>query len=307
MRALRIGTRGSALARWQAEHVRELLEAHQCRSEIEIITTSGDRGQRTPTAGVTGKALFTKEIEDALLAGAIDLAVHSLKDMSIVMPEGLVLAAVPAREDPRDAVVNRDGKDFDALVAGARIGTASVRRASAVRALRPDLVVETVRGNVPTRMQRVADGDVDAVILAMAGLRRLGLDAGAQPIDPARFVPAPGQGALGIQTRADDVVVLGAVRNIDDVGTHTAVRAERAALLGLESGCTVPIGAHCRRGELTVAVYAIDGSRTLRATLPVDAAAPERGGHAAATDLEQQGAAELIQAALDAAASRGLG
>ncbi len=307
MRTLRIGTRGSALARWQAEHVRDLLEAHHCRSEIEIITTSGDSGQRTPTAEMTGKALFTKEIEDALLAGDIDLAVHSLKDMSIVMPEGLVLAAVPAREDPRDAVVTRDGSDFDALGAGARIGTASVRRASAVKSLRPDLEVMPMRGNVPTRLQRVTDGDVDAVILAMAGLRRLGLDSGARPIDATRFVPAPGQGALGIQTRGDDAGVLGAVRNIDDVDTHTAVRAERAALQGLESGCAVPIGAHCRRGELTVAVYAVDGSRTLRATVPVDAVAPERGGHAAATDLEQQGAGELIQAALDAAVSRGLG
>jgi hydroxymethylbilane synthase len=307
VRTLRIGTRGSALARWQAEHVRDLLEAHQCRSKIEIITTSGDRGQRTPTAGVTGKALFTKEIEDALLAGDIDLAVHSLKDMSIVMPEGLVLGAVPMREDPRDAVVTRNGNDFDALVAGSRIGTASVRRTSAVKALRPDLEVVTIRGNVPTRLQRMTDGDVDAVILAMAGLRRLGLDSGARPIDPARLVPAPGQGALGIQARADDAEVLRAVRNIDDVDTHTAVRAERAALQGLESGCAVPIGAHCRRGELMVAVYAVDGSRTLRATVPVDAAAPERGGHAAATDLAQQGAGELIEAALDAAVSRELG
>jgi len=287
--------------------VRDLLEADQCRSEIVIIMTSGDRGQRTPTAEMTGKALFTKEIEDALLAGDIDLAVHSLKDMSIVMPEGLVLAAVPAREDPRDAVVTRDGTDFDALVAGSSMGTASVRRTSAVKALRPDLEVKTIRGNVPTRLQRVADGDVDAVILAMAGLRRLGLDSGARPIDPDRLVPAPGQGALGIQARTDDAEVLGAVRNIDDVETHTAVRAERAALHGLESGCAVPIGAHCRRGELTVAVYAVDGSRTLRATVRIDAAAPERGGRAAATELAQQGAGELIQAALDAAVGRGVG
>ncbi len=305
MRTLRIGTRGSALARWQAEHVRDLLEAHQCHSELDIITTTGDRGQRTPTVEMTGKALFTKEIEEALLAGDIDLAVHSLKDMSIVMPEGLVLTAVPAREDPRDAVVTRNGNDFDALEAGARIGTASVRRTSAVKSLRPDLDVMIIRGNVATRLQRMTDGDVDAVILAMAGLRRLGLDAGAQPIDPTRLVPAPGQGALGIQTRVDDAEVIEVVRKIDDVDAHGAVRAERAALQGLESGCAVPIGAHCRQGELTVAVYAVDGSRTLRTTVSVDPAAPERAGHAAATDLALQGAGKLIQAALDAALSRG--
>ena len=285
--------------------MRDLLLAHHYNSELEIITTTGDRGQRTPTAEMTGKALFTKEIEEALLARDIDLAVHSLKDMSIVLPEGLMLTAVPTREDPRDAVVARHGGDFDGLAAGARVGTASVRRMSAVKSLRPDLEVTTIRGNVPTRLQRVADDEVDAVILAMAGLRRLGLASGAEPIDPSRLVPAPGQGALGIQTRADDPAILAAVRKIDAEEAHTAVRAERAALEGLDSGCAVPIGAHCSQGELTVAVYAIDGSQTLRVTLKVDLDAPERSGRAAAANLEMQGAGELIQAALDDAENRG--
>ncbi len=310
MRTLRIATRGSALARWQAEHVRTLLEALDYRCEIEIITTSGDRGNRTPTAEITGKALFTKEIEDALLQNAADLAVHSLKDVAIEMPAGLVLGAVPTRDDPRDAIVSRDGRSLDELLPGSRVGTASIRRRSALRAARQDLEITTLRGNVPTRVRRVTDGDVDAAVLAMAGLRRLQLAEGALPIDSATIVPAPGQGALAIQTREDDPEVQGAVERIDDPAVHAAVLAERAALLGLESGCAVPIGAHCwRNGEslaLSVAVYAIDGSRTLQTTLPVDPAVPTEAGRSAAQELERQGANELILAALAAANTEGV-
>ncbi len=302
MRTLRIGTRGSALARWQAEHVRDLLGARGFRSEVCVISTSGDRGHSAP-GEEPGKALFTKEIEDALLDGELDLAVHSLKDVAIVMPDGLTLAAVPQRADPRDAVVSRQGCDLRGLAAGARVGTTSIRRRSALLALRQDLEVVPVRGNVPTRVQQVTTGEVDAVILAMAGLVRLGMADGAMVIPAEEMVPAPGQGALAIQIRSDDAALMNNVAFIDDAGAHIAVRAERAALEGLESGCAVPIGAHCARAAdsftLMVAVYAVDGSRVLRSTVDVDPGAPERAGRAAADELERQGAGRLIEAAMD--------
>lgn len=296
---LRIGTRGSDLARWQAERVRELLGRRGVTAEIVIIRTSGDAPGPRPT-GLAVKGLFTKELEEALLGDRVDLAVHSLKDLMVELPEGLVLGAVPERGDPRDALVTRDGCPLERLAAGARVGSSSVRRRAALRAARPDLTVVQLRGNVPTRVRRVEEGRVAAAVLALAGLKRLGLDRHAAPLDPAVFVPAPGQGALAIETRADDRRVRAAVHPLDEPDTRVAVDAERAALAGLGTGCNVPIGAHCRRTghglELHVVVWAVDGSRALETRVPVnrDGAA---AGRAAAAELLAQGAGALIAAA----------
>lgn len=265
MGGLRIGTRGSALARWQARRVQELLAARAVESELVFIPTSGDRGigAERPTDAV--KALFTKEIEETLLAGDIDVAVHSLKDLALDLPAGLELAAVPEREDPRDALVTRDGADLHGLLAGARVGTSSLRRVAALRAARPDVQPVPLRGNVPTRVRRVEDGTVDGAILAFAGLKRLGLVEHAVPLDPEAFVPAPGQGALALEIRTDDRAVREIITKLDQRDVRTAVEAERAALARLGAGCNVPIGAMCHR---------IAGRFVLRVTLYVEAKPP---------------------------------
>lgn len=305
---VRIGTRGSDLARWQAQRVRALLEARGARCEIEVIRTSGDADVRPP-AGMAVKGLFTKEIEEALLHERIDLAVHSLKDLLIDVPAGLALAAFPERADPRDALVTRDRVALAALPRGARVGTSSVRRAAAVRAVRPDLTIAELRGNVPTRVRRVEEGQVDAAVLALAGLTRLALADRAVPLDPDVIVPAAGQGALAVETRADDGATLELVRAIDDPDVRAAVAAERAALAELETGCNVPIGALCtrRNGVLTVrvAVYAIDGRVRLVAEAPVEGADPVAAGRNAAARLVAQGARDLIDEAGQAAARGG--
>lgn len=302
---IRIGTRGSALARWQAERVRVLLEARGVTCEIVPIRTSGDAGA-TPRAGLAVKGLYTKEIEEALLARRIALAVHSLKDLLIDLPDGLVLAAFPERTDPRDALVTRDGCSLTQLPAGARIGTSSVRRGAALRAARPDLRIVSLRGNVPTRVRKVQDGVVDAAVMALAGLSRLGLTERAVPLDPDVVVPAPGQGALAVQTRADDGPVGEVLAAIDQPAVRAAVEAERAALATLETGCNVPIGALCRESGdsliLRVTVYAADGRRQLSAVAPVDRAYPEAAGRAAAQELLDRGARALIDEAVRGAA-----
>lgn len=302
--AVRIGTRGSELARWQARRVQALLEARGSRCEVEVIRTSGDADAPRP-AGFSVKGLFTKEIEQALLDGWIDLAVHSLKDLLIDVPDGLALAAYPERADPRDALVTRDGVGLEEVPKGARVGTSSIRRAAALRAARPDVRVVELRGNVTTRVRRVEQGDVDAAVLALAGLTRLGLAARAVPLDPAVLVPAPGQGALAVETRAGDPSALALAAAIDDRDVRAAVLAERAALGALETGCNVPIGALCsRRGaDLTVmvAVYALDGRERLAAEVAVDRADPEAAGREAAEQLVAQGARELIDEAARAA------
>jgi hydroxymethylbilane synthase len=248
---LRIGSRGSPLALVQAREVRERLAAG-CgldpeRIEIKIIRTTGDAIQDRPLSEAGGKGLFTKEIEEALISGAIDLAVHSSKDMTTALPTGLVLAGFLPREDARDAFISRKAKSLDDLPVGAVVGTASLRRAALVKRARPDLAIVPLRGNVETRLRKIEAGEADATLLAVAGLKRLGLLAAATALlDVDAFLPAVGQGAIGIETRADDAATRALVASIDDADTATALAAERAFLAVLDGSCRTPIGGHAR-------------------------------------------------------------
>lgn len=240
-----IGTRGSALALWQANHIgAELQRLHPGLSIVQrIIVTDGDRFQSGPVIELGGKGVWVKEIEQALLAGTIDLAVHSLKDVPSELAAGLVLAAIPPRADARDVLVSRTGHALAQLPPGSRVGTSSLRRVCQVRALRPDVTVELLRGNVDTRLRKVADGVVDAAILAAAGLDRLGLaDRITERLSPEQMLPAIGQGALAIETRADDPRVRELCRALSDPDAESTVAAERALLAALGAGCRTPVG-----------------------------------------------------------------
>jgi len=248
---LRIGSRGSPLALVQARDVQHRLAA-ACslaaeQIEIKVIRTTGDAIVDRPLADAGGKGLFTKEIEEALAAGAIDLAVHSSKDMPTVLPPGLVLSAFLPREDARDAFISRKAKSLTDLPQGAVLGTASLRRQALAKRLRPDLNVAPLRGNVETRLRKLDAGEADATLLAVAGLKRLGLLAAATAILAIDdFLPAVGQGAIGIETRADDDKTLALVAKINDADTATALAAERAFLAELDGSCRTPIGGHAR-------------------------------------------------------------
>lgn len=249
MARLRIGTRGSPLALVQAKMVRDLLcEAHGFAADdvsITVIKTTGDQIQDRKLSEVGGKGLFTKEIEHALLAKEIDLAVHSSKDMPTALPDGLIIAACPPREDPRDALICRKGSTFAGLAQGAILGTASLRREAQVRRTRPDMRVQPLRGNVGTRLKRVRDGELDATILGMAGLNRLGLGAEvAEVLSTDIFLPAVGQGTVAIEAREDDVTTRELLRALDDDKTSIALRAERAFLAVLEGSCRTPIAGY---------------------------------------------------------------
>ena len=246
---LRIGTRGSPLALVQARTVRERLAAALGRPadtiELKIIRTTGDTIVDRPLAEEGGKGLFTKEIEEALIRGDIDLAVHSAKDMPTFLPKGLILAACLEREDPRDVFISAKAKNIAALPQGAKVGTASLRRQAIMKRARPDLEVAPLRGNVETRLRKLDDGEADAIILALAGLRRLGLEGRATRIMSAdEFLPAAGQGAIAIETREDDAETRALLAKIDHSDTSTAVAAERAFLAVLDGSCKTPIGAH---------------------------------------------------------------
>jgi hydroxymethylbilane synthase len=244
---LRIGSRGSQLALWQANHIAGLLRGQGHSVEIEIIKTTGDRLQEVAFAQVGSKGMFTKEIEEALAAGRVDLAVHSLKDMPTELPEPFALAATPKRVDPRDAFVSVKYACLADLPEGARVGTSSQRRRAQLKALRPDIEAVEFRGNVDTRLRKLAEGQVDAILLAAAGLDRLNKTEWVRErLEPKDFCPAAGQGALGIETRKDDVATIAAVTFLDDAATRFAVTVERAALAALGGGCQVPIGIHCR-------------------------------------------------------------
>jgi hydroxymethylbilane synthase len=244
---LRIGSRGSQLALWQANHIAGVLRGQGHSVEIEIIKTTGDRLQEVTFAQVGSKGMFTKEIEEALAAGRVDLAVHSLKDLPTELPAPFALAATPARVDPRDAFVSVKYANFAALPQGTRVGTSSPRRRAQLKAVRPDIEALEFRGNVDTRLRKLAEGQVDAILLAAAGLDRLEKTEWVRErLDPKEFCPAAGQGALGIETRKDDAATIAAVQFLDDPATRFAVTAERAALAALGGGCQVPIGIHCR-------------------------------------------------------------
>jgi hydroxymethylbilane synthase len=249
---LRIGSRGSQLALWQANHIAALLRSQGHTVEIEIIKTTGDRLQAVTFAQVaaqsgTTKGMFTKEIEEALAEGRVHLAVHSLKDLPTELPAPFALAATPPRVDPRDVLVSVNYHSLHALPQGAVVGTSSQRRRAQLMALRPDIQAVEFRGNVDTRLRKLAEGQVDAILLAAAGLDRLEKTEWIRErLDPKDFCPAAGQGSLGIETREDDTETIEAIRFLDDPATRYAVTAERAALAALGGGCQVPIGIHCR-------------------------------------------------------------
>jgi hydroxymethylbilane synthase len=293
-----IGSRGSALALWQARHIQSELGKLRAEARIEIIKTTGDRIQDVPLAKVGGKGLFTKEIEEALLAGTIDVAVHSMKDVPTEIPAGLTIAAIPAREEARDALV---GCSLADLKAGARIGTSSLRRASQLHALNRGLVIETLRGNVDTRLRKLDEGQYDAIVLAAAGLRRLGWqDRIRELIDPEIMCPSVGQGALAIETRGPDRKDGGAawalVKKLDNAEARIAVEAERALLATLGGGCQVPVGAHATLELDTVHLRAIvaspDGARVIRGHL--SGTDPAHIGAQLGRILLERGAREIL-------------
>jgi hydroxymethylbilane synthase len=302
----RIGTRGSALALWQANHVRELLQDAWpgLTVEIEVITTHGDKTLDTPLPQIGGKGVFTEELEAALRAGSIDLAVHSLKDLPTDPSPGLTVGAVPAREDPRDALVSRDGHTLARLPAGAAVGTSSVRRSAQLLLVRPDLRLVDLRGNVDTRIRKVQapSGPYDAIVLARAGLIRLGRDEVISEILPIEtLLPAPGQGALGIQCR-DDASSLRLLAPLTHTETAMAVTAERAFLAGLGGGCATPVGAYAvvegDRLLLHGRVCAPDGSRKVDVSLQAPASPKDAVllGEQAARQALAAGAQALFEA-----------
>jgi hydroxymethylbilane synthase len=293
VKTLIIGSRGSALALWQARFVRSLLERAGFAARIEIIKTTGDHLQTASLMQAGGKGLFTKEIEDALLAGTIDLAVHSLKDLPVELPAGLAIAAIPERENPFDALL---GTRLEQLASGARVGTSSGRRAAQLRRLRGDLAIEPIRGNVDTRLRKLKEGQFDAILLAVAGLKRLGFENQiAQIFSPDEICPAPGQGALAIETRAggDIYEICGGLNHSP---TSEAVRCERTVLAELGGGCQLPVGAFAETIErglrVQAAVVSLDGLQWLRA----EAAGgnPEDLGRSVAADLLARGAGRLL-------------
>jgi len=290
-----IASRGSQLALWQARWVQAQLTAagHECR--IEIIKTTGDKITDVPLAKVGTKGLFTKEIEEALLDGRADLAVHSLKDLPTELPAGLVLAAVPEREDPRDAVI---GKPLAELPQGARVGTSSLRRSAQLRKLRPDLVIESVRGNLDTRLRKLDEGQYDAILLAAAGLKRLGWGDRIAEILPADVMcSAVGQGALAIETRASGAG-FDACSALDHAASHAAVMAERGVLGSLGGGCQVPIGAYATVDGGTIRLLGVvaspDGSEIIRAESSGPADEAEALGQRLGATLLERGARAIL-------------
>jgi len=272
--AIKIGTRGSALALAQAHWVADRISGRHphCRVELVIIKTTGDKIHDVPLAQVGGKGLFIKEIEEALMAGQVDLAVHSLKDMPAVIPEGLLLGAVPPREDWRDVLISERYASLGEIPPGGRLGTGSLRRRAQLLHLRPDLDIMALRGNVDTRLKKMAALGLDGLILAAAGLNRLGLDRVRRtPLAETDMLPAVGQGALGLEVRQGDYRLRELIAFLDDPLTHTAVTGERAFLARLEGGCVIPVAAHGRvAGDsltLEALISDLEGRRYLRDSL----------------------------------------
>jgi hydroxymethylbilane synthase len=295
---MRLGTRGSALALAQSGAVHDRLRALGADVEMVTIRTEGDRRVDQKLADVGGKGLFVKELEEALLDERVDLAVHSLKDLPADVPPGLTLAAYPAREDPRDVLVTRVAGGLETLRRGARIGTSSPRRRALLLATRPDLVVEPLRGNVDTRLRKLAEGDWDAIVLAAAGLRRLGLaPAHTSALDPRTFVPAVGQGIVAIEARADDAGTLRWLGALDDADARAMAEAERAYLAHLGASCVTPMAAHARVSgdgiDLDAVVASEDGRQVLRETGRGARRDAARIGREVAGRLLERGAASI--------------
>jgi len=301
MKSLKIGTRGSQLALWQANWVRSELEKRHPHVDISLVTikTTGDKILDVPLAQVGGKGLFVKELEEAMLRGDIDLAVHSMKDVPTEFPDGLGIQCITEREDPRDALISR-GLPFADLPRGARVGTSALRRQAQLLALRPDLEMVVVRGNVETRIRKLESESLDAVILAAAGLKRLGFsDLVSEYLPLELSLPAIGQGALGIECRLADGPVREAIAFLDDPDTSCAVRAERALLRRCEGGCQVPIAAHgrVRGGNLTLSglIASVDGSRCVRGSVAGAADQCETLGVELAERLLEDGGREILE------------
>ncbi len=299
---LRIGTRRSDLARWQANHVVDRIGslAGSPATEMVYIKTEGDRITDVPLHAVQGKSFFTKEIEQALLDDRIDIAVHSLKDLATEMPDGLVIGAVLEREDPRDVLLSRSGASLEQLPQGALVGTSSLRRRALIARWRSDLDLVDLRGNVPTRIRKLKEGEFDAIVLAAAGVKRLGFDADVtEYLSLEHVLPAVAQGAVGIQVRQGDEDVLRWVRQLDHTETHQATAAERALLNRLEGGCQVPVGALATVtvGELSLraVVCSLDGARSVEATCEGDADKSEHIGRDLAAALCEQGAEAILE------------
>jgi hydroxymethylbilane synthase len=300
--AVALGTRGSALARAQTERVIELLRAAwpDLDCEARPIVTEGDRSQENgmPLPEIGGKGLFTAELEQALRAGDVDLAVHSLKDLPTDDAPGVALGAVVLREDPRDCLVSRDGAVLHDLPPNAAVGTSSLRRGAQLRGMRHDLEIRSIRGNVDTRVRRVREGGLDAVVLAAAGIRRLGLEHEVSEwFEPEVMVPAPGQGALAVQCRADDDAVLELLAAVDDPGARANGTAERAFLRELQAGCTAPVGAHAQTAgdhvHLLGLVASPDGRDVVRVAGEGE---PEEVGARLAREALAGGAHEILEA-----------
>ena len=294
--SLVVGTRGSRLAVWQAEWVQARLKelAPGLTVSLQRIKTSGDKILDVPLAAIGGKGLFVKEIEEALLRGEIDLAVHSMKDVPTVLPDGLDILCVPAREDPRDVLVSRDSCSLDQLPKGSRVGTSSLRRQAQLLHHRPDLRIDLLRGNLDTRLRRLHNGEYDAIVLAAAGLTRMGWsNKVTEYLPPEVSLPAIGQGALGLEGRRDDGFVQTLVEKLEHRPTRTAVMAERALLERLEGGCQVPIAAHATiKGDILIMdglIASVDGRRLIRDTIQGPASEAHGLGTRLADKLLAQG------------------
>ena len=314
MASLTLGTRGSLLALTQSRTTKAELEADgSVRVALEIIRTTGDVRIDEPLPEIGGKGLFTQELDEALLDGRVDLAVHSLKDLPTELPDGLCLAATPLRVDPRDVLVGPKGErtTLASLKKGAVVGTSSLRRAALLKSFRPDVEPRNIRGNVDTRLGKVDDGQYDAVILAGAGLMRLGLeDRALEWLERTAWLPAPGQGVLGVVTRTDDAKTRALVERLNDAPTRSAVRAERALLESLGGGCQVPVGALGMPYEgglrLWGLVASTDGSRVVRGDVTGTAAEPVELGIRLADLLREQGAGTILRVVFDALAQEGI-
>ncbi len=303
---IRIASRESALALWQSEHIKAQLEALHPGLEVEIVgmTTKGDQILDVPLAKIGGKGLFVKELEQSMLAGSTDIAVHSMKDVPMHFPEGLELAAICKRESPFDAFVSNQYSSIDDLPKEAIVGTSSLRRQSQIAALRPDLEVKGLRGNVNTRLRKLDAGEYDAIILADSGLRRLGFHDRIKQVIPAeQSLPAVGQGALGIECRSNDIEIKKLLAPLIDEETNYCVLAERAMNTRLEGGCQVPIAGFAELSGETLTlrglVAALDGSKILAAnsTISIKQSKPEALGVEIAEQLLEQGAGKLLEAA----------
>jgi hydroxymethylbilane synthase len=298
MTLLRLGTRKSKLALWQANFVKEKLEALGCKVELVPITTTGDKILDAPLAKIGGKGLFVKEIENALLAGEIDLAVHSLKDVPITIPEGLTLSAITEREEPYDVLISRNGKKLEELPSGAVVGTSSLRRQVQIKRRRRDLKVEILRGNVDTRLRKLKEGLYDAIVLAYAGAKRMGFSGEISQV-LEDFIPAVGQGSLAIETRAEDERVINFVKGLNHEESWLRAVCERAFLRELQGGCQVPIGAYAwiegDRIKIKGFISDLEGERFLEGYEEGSLQEAEEVGKRLAQRLLREGGEEILK------------